>query len=187
MERDIIPKNRKTAKPLRNESGFALIAVLAISAILMAFMSVVLNTSMVEIFMSGNARTGKQALSSADSGVEFTRGWLSTNPNFWTDNIAPGFTGAGNGDATLNPPSAPINFLAINGVTGIPANLSSVNISYRGIVNVPGNGYQDNYDPNGGGSLFPALAYRVDVVSVVAFSNKGIQGTVYRMVPGGGS
>lgn len=57
-----------------NERGFALVTVLSFAAILMAMMTALLNTNMIEILMSGTSSASKQSLAAADAGEEYVRG-----------------------------------------------------------------------------------------------------------------
>jgi len=63
--------------PVRNEKGFALITVLVLSAVLMATMAIVMNSSTMELIMSGASSVSKMALARADAGVEYVRGSFS--------------------------------------------------------------------------------------------------------------
>lgn len=60
--------------PARNENGFALITVLVLSAVLMATMAIVMNSSTMELVMSGASSVSKMALARADAGIEYVRG-----------------------------------------------------------------------------------------------------------------
>jgi len=60
--------------PMGNQSGMALVTVLAFSAVLMAMMTMMLNTTMVEALLSGGSTVSKQTLAAADGGIEYVRG-----------------------------------------------------------------------------------------------------------------
>ena len=72
-----ISKKNTSPCPVRNEKGFALITVLVLSAVLMATMAIVMNSSTMELIMSGASSVSKMALARADAGVEYVRGSFS--------------------------------------------------------------------------------------------------------------
>lgn len=60
--------------PMGNQSGMALVTVLMFAAVLMAMMTMMLNTTMVETLLSGASTVSKRTLAAADAGIEYVRG-----------------------------------------------------------------------------------------------------------------
>ena len=67
-------RKRRFRLPIGNQSGMALVTVITFTAILMAMMAMMLNTTMVETLLSGASTVSKRTLAAADGGVEYVRG-----------------------------------------------------------------------------------------------------------------
>lgn len=116
-------RNHRFRLRLGDQSGMALVTVLTFSAVLMAMMAMMLNTTMVETLLSGASTVSKRTLAAADGGVEYVRGTFV----YMGSSGFPASSSTGNltaeGQAQLPPPlNQRVTFLNLTGM-GVDPNL----------------------------------------------------------------
>jgi Tfp pilus assembly protein PilX len=174
------PENRRNPNPLENEKGFALVTVLVLSAVLMATMAIVLNSSTMETIMSGASAVSKRALACADAGVEYVRGTFvlvggsfpsSSSTGNYTD-MAKGTVASAAG-ALPNPLNNEITFL----------NLSSMGVNNSLLT---GRGFSSRFvssSSGGGGMRLSAYQSRITSRGVVSLYGKSLDFEGFSLAP----
>lgn len=166
-------KSAKVPNLLRNQQGFALITVLVLSAVLMATMAIVMNSSNLETVMSGASTFGKRAMACADSGIEYVRGsFVLVGSSF------PSSTSAGNLTATAKGAlPSPLN----NEITFL--NLSSMGVHNEHLTNTGFSGRYSSPNSGGGGMTLQAHQSRVTSRATVANYDKLLEFEGYSLAP----
>jgi Tfp pilus assembly protein PilX len=133
-----------------NNRGFALVTVLVFAAVLMATLALVMNSTLMETFMSGAGTVSKRALAVADAGVEYVRGTFVLIGNSFPASASS--TGGNYTTAAQTNLPAPSN----NQITFL--NLSSMGVDNTLLSN---SGFSGKYvSPNSGGGALSLSAYR---------------------------
>lgn len=167
------PAHKRILNPVSNENGFALITVLVLSAVLMATMAIVMNSSTMETVMSGASTFGKRAMTSADAGIEYVRGsFVLVGSSF------PSSTSAGNYTATAQGAlPSPLN----NEITFL--NLSSMGVHNEHLTNTGFSGRYSSPNSGGGGMTLQAHQSRVTSRATVANYDKLLEFEGYSLAP----
>lgn len=168
------PENRRNTGPLTNEKGFALITVLVLSAVLMATMAIVMNSSTMETVMSGASTFGKRALTSADAGIEYVRGAF----NLVSTGSFPSSTEAGNyTTAAQGALPSPLNTEITN------VNLISMGVHNELLTNTGFSARYTSSNSGGGGLTLQAYQSRITSRATVATYAKRIELEGYSLAP----
>jgi len=165
--------SQSIAFPARNEKGMALITVLCFSAILIAMMTMVLNTTMIETLMSGASTTSKRALAAADSGIEYVKGtFVLIGSEFPSSSSAGNYTAEAH-SMLPSPLNQRVTFLNLSSMGSDPAALVA-------------SGFSNKYvSPNGGGGPLKLQAYhsRINSRAAMGNMNKTVEFEGYSLAP----
>ncbi|WP_298433913.1 pilus assembly PilX N-terminal domain-containing protein [Geobacter sp.] len=157
----------------RGEAGFALVTVLTFTAVLMAVMTMMLNTTMIETLMSGASTVSKKTLAVADSGVEYVRGTFVLIGNSF-----PSSSSTGNYTSAVQ--------------TQLPSSLGQkitfLNMSSMGADSslLAGSGFSAKYvsTSSGGGALkFTPYRSRTTSTAVIGTSRKTVEFEGFNLAP----
>lgn len=167
------PEKRRNTDHLTNERGFALITVLVLSAVLMATMAIVMNSSTMETVMSGASTFAKRALTSADAGIEYVRGsFILVGSSFPSSTAAGNYTATAQG-ALPGPLNTEITFL----------NLSSMGVNNELLTNRGFSGRYSSPNTSGGNLTLQAHQSRVTSRAAVATHGKRVELEGYSLAP----
>lgn len=171
-----IPEHRhyRFRLPMGNQSGMALVTVLMFAAVLMAMMTMMLNTTMVETLLSGASTVSKRTLAAADAGIEYVRGTFV----YMGSTGFPASSSTGNmtaeGQAELpGPLNQRVTFLNLTGM-GVDPQL------------LLGSGYSGTFvSPTAGGGKVQMKPYRSRIVARAesGISRKTLEFEGYSLAP----
>lgn len=156
-----------------DQSGFALVTVITFAAVLMAMMTMMLNTTMLETLMSGASTVSKKTLSAADGGIEYVRGSFVLIGNSFPASSSTGNFTAQSQAQLPSPLSQKITFLNMTGM-GLDAQL------------LASSGFSGKYvSANSGGGALKLNPYRSRITStaVINPSRKTIEFEGYNLAP----
>jgi len=167
-------RKHRFLSPLSDQAGMALVTVLTFAAVIMAMMSMMLNTTMVETLLSGASTVSKRTLAAADAGIEYVRGTF----------IYMGSSGFPSSSSTGN--------LTTQGKAELPASLSQkvafLNLTGMGVDGnlLVGSGFSTKYvAPTAGGGALNLKPYRSRTVARAqnGVSRKAIEFEGYSLAP----
>ncbi|AJE04943.1 hypothetical protein GPICK_13740 [Geobacter pickeringii] len=168
-----MPPQCRSGRRTGSEAGFALVTVLTFTAILMAVMTMMLNTTMIETLMSGASSISKKALATADSGVEFVRGsFVLIGSSFPSSSPTGNYTSQAQTQLP-SPVGQKITFLNMSSMGADPSLLT-------------GSGFSAKYvSANAGGGSLKLSPYRSRTTStaVIGLTRKTVEFEGYNLAP----
>lgn len=159
-----------------SDKGFALVTVIVFAAVLIATMTLILNTSMLETILSGASTVSKRALTTADAGIEYVRGsFVLIGHEF------PSSTSQGNYTDVIRASSSGLPEIIRNNVVFV--NLSTMGKDNSLLSNTGFSGKYFSANSCGGGMNLSAYRSRTSSVSTVHSFKKSLEFQGFSLAP----